>query len=1308
MPALGWPRRFPRRPPRGLASAVARADFLCLEARVLPAVFTVNSFADGADARPGDGVALTADGRVTLRAAIMEANALGGASTIVLPAGSYTLSLAGANEDAAATGDLDILAPITVRGAGSGTTTIHGDGSDRILDVRTGQTVTVQGVTLTGGNADVGGAVRANGGGTLNLNNVVLSGNTATADGGALAASGSETVNLNTALIQNNFAGGSGGGLFLDGATAIAFVATLAGNTAQGNGGGLAVVDSAGTNHGAAQFHQSTLSGNTAGRFGGGGYVAAGTIAFFTDTTVTLNRAGAAGGFFNAGGSFGLGNSIVAGNTGSDTPDVSGTVTSQGFNLVGIGSGASGFAGTDLVGTALAPIDPMLSPLILRGGATPVHVPTPGSPALDRGRAFATADQRGVARPATGSDIGSVEARAFGITSPSGGQHAAAGTAFASVKAVVTEGGQPLPGATVTFTAPATGPGGVFGVGGGQAATAQTDANGVAVAPTFTANFQAGSYSVKAVSGGVSVGIPLVNDPAPAGTLALTVTPPSAAAGTPLKLTVTALNPDGTRNLTYAGTVTFSTDATVAQLPGPYTFTSTDQGQKTFTVTLGSVGSHVIRVVDTTGAPGGQVSVTVTPVTNRFDVTAPATVNEGDPFSVTVTVRDAAGNVLTNYVGPVTVTSDDPRAVLPTGASFTASDGGVKTFTGLSLRPPGPRTITVTAADGTAGSASIGVVNFGPSGLVLTTDNSAISEGQAVTLSGTFFNPDLGDTHTIVVDWGDGSRSTVAADPPDAAGTFPFHATHTYTDDPAGPNDAYKIGVTVTDAAGGTATGATSETVTNVPPQLPPSGGLAVGNQGSPLNQAVAFTDPGSDSWTATVNYGDGTTQVIAVGPGRSFVLNHVYKAEGTFTVSVKLTDDDGGSSGLLERAVIFLPGTTGVKAILVPAGQARTLTIAGAEVTLDNEGGTTPAILLLGSVNLAALNGLTGSPTKDPTRLVAAYDIRVLDPGAASVLTAKLTYPNGVSGADPSVLYYDQAAGAFRSVKGSTALTGSFAVDKAGRRVTFLLDGTSTPTDLNLGGTVFTLSVPAPPPPQPQPSATAGSTPFFLASAAPGSAALAALGDTAVAAPIPTTGLVSSSTLTVAVSAAEGLRRGGGDETPAGRLVTTQTLTTVFKAVMEIRDYVVEALRMWLDQPAPMEAPAAVIPPPDTIDQVQLRQLTIDVAAATKTVEAAPPKPAEVQYEAVPLPPPAVEVDPVVATAETHPWWLKSYEHRSEPAADDPIPIPAAEPTDADRAAAGVTAVWLGGAALAAVAPEPPADDEEQYPPPAEDEDED
>src|SRR5438552_3748928 len=130
--------RSPVRPtPRrrhGSTTWVVRPGLLRLENRVLPAVFVVNSLVDGVDAHPGDGVALTADGHTTLRAAVMEANALPGPDTVILPAGTYVLSIAdvsaAGDPDTAATGDLDLLGTITLQGPGAGVTRIQGQGLD--------------------------------------------------------------------------------------------------------------------------------------------------------------------------------------------------------------------------------------------------------------------------------------------------------------------------------------------------------------------------------------------------------------------------------------------------------------------------------------------------------------------------------------------------------------------------------------------------------------------------------------------------------------------------------------------------------------------------------------------------------------------------------------------------------------------------------------------------------------------------------------------------------------------------------------------------------------------------------------------------------------------------------------------------------------------------------------------------------------------------------------------------------------------------------------------------------------------------
>src|SRR5215470_16698607 len=94
---------------------------LALPVSDFAATFTVNARDDRIDTNPGDGHCdadpATPGDQCTLRAAVQEANASPGADTIMLPAGTYRLTLAGALEDAAATGDLDLFGDVTIIGA---------------------------------------------------------------------------------------------------------------------------------------------------------------------------------------------------------------------------------------------------------------------------------------------------------------------------------------------------------------------------------------------------------------------------------------------------------------------------------------------------------------------------------------------------------------------------------------------------------------------------------------------------------------------------------------------------------------------------------------------------------------------------------------------------------------------------------------------------------------------------------------------------------------------------------------------------------------------------------------------------------------------------------------------------------------------------------------------------------------------------------------------------------------------------------------------------------------------------------------
>src|SRR6266545_1657367 len=110
---MGGSGLTPRR--RVVAAFVAVLGIVFLSSAATEAgaasLLTVTTTSDGTDVNPGDGVCETAPGNAvcTLRAAVQEANALAGPDTVSLPSGTYMLTLLGADEDAAATGDLDII-----------------------------------------------------------------------------------------------------------------------------------------------------------------------------------------------------------------------------------------------------------------------------------------------------------------------------------------------------------------------------------------------------------------------------------------------------------------------------------------------------------------------------------------------------------------------------------------------------------------------------------------------------------------------------------------------------------------------------------------------------------------------------------------------------------------------------------------------------------------------------------------------------------------------------------------------------------------------------------------------------------------------------------------------------------------------------------------------------------------------------------------------------------------------------------------------------------------------------------------------
>ena len=149
-------------------------------------------------------------------------------------------------------------------------------------------------------------------------------------------------------------------------------------------------------------------------------------------------------------------------------------------------------------------------------------------------------------------------------------------------------------------------------------------------------------------------------------------------------------------------------------------------------------------------------------------------------------------------------------------------------------------------------------------------------EGSSVMLSAAASSDPDSDALTYEWSFGDGAEGTGAT------------PSHTYAD-----NGNYQVRVIVTDPYGAADTANTTVTVMNAAPSVAAFAGGSL-LQGEAYAAAGSFGDAGADSWTATVDYGDGAgAQPLALN-GNGFALSHRYTAAGTFTVTVRVTDDDG------------------------------------------------------------------------------------------------------------------------------------------------------------------------------------------------------------------------------------------------------------------------------------------------------------------------------------------------------------------------------------------------------------------------------
>jgi hypothetical protein len=252
------------------------------------------------------------------------------------------------------------------------------------------------------------------GGGIENEGSLAMISCTVSDCGGGWGGAGIESEG-NLAITNSTIAGNVpyyvGGGFWLGGSSTNVMVGcTISGNSGGGGGGGGGIYIDSGTR---LSMINCTVSENQADRFGPG---------ISCDGTVCLNHCTIVSNTFSSiynGGGAGVSGDCTSQNTifaGNDNYDISGTLTSDGYNLIQNTNGCT-IVG-DQTGNIYG-VDPLVGPLQDNGGPTWTHALLPGSPAIDQGSSGGlSTDQRGVQRPydvptipnaADGSDIGAYE-----------------------------------------------------------------------------------------------------------------------------------------------------------------------------------------------------------------------------------------------------------------------------------------------------------------------------------------------------------------------------------------------------------------------------------------------------------------------------------------------------------------------------------------------------------------------------------------------------------------------------------------------------------------------------------------------------------------------------------------------------------------------------------------------------------------------------------------------------------------------------------------------------------------------------------
>jgi beta-lactamase superfamily II metal-dependent hydrolase len=558
-------------------------------------------------------------------------------------------------------------------------------------------------------------------------------------------------------------------------------------------------------------------------------------------------------------------------------------------------------------------------------------------------------------------------------------QSAGVDTAFATnLQAEVRDSGNAtIAGASVTFTAPASGASGTFA----GSTTVTTNASGIATAPVFTANAATGTYNVVAsTTNALTASFSLTNTPpTPAAMSPFAGTPQSATVNAAFATALQAKVVDAGNNPLSGISVTFSAPASGASgaFSGSTTVLTDGSGvatAPTFTAN-GTAGAY--NVTATAGALNATFNLT-----NTAGAAAAITANAGTPQSAAINtafatalqakVTDAGNNPLSG----VSVTFSAPAS--GASGSFSGSTTVVTDASGLATAPS-------FTANGTAGSYSVTAT----AGALTATFSLTNTAGGAAAITANAGTP---QSATINTAFGTALQAKVTD-----AGSNPLSGVSvTFSAPASGASGAFSGSATVlTDALGlATAPAFTANAV---------AGSYNVTATAGALTATFALTNNAGPA--AIISSFAGTPQSAAISTAFPTALQaQVTDASNNplSGVSVTFTAPPSGASGAFSGSATVLTNASGIATAPTFTANAT----AGSYNVVANAGALTTNFALTNLATApAAIVTIAGTPqsTNVNTAFSTALQAKVTDGGNNPLAGVSVTFTAPASGASGS-----------------------------------------------------------------------------------------------------------------------------------------------------------------------------------------------------------------------------------------------------------------------------------------------------------------